>query len=137
MAMNAVVTSHLPVCLYSAAGGKVNRQVARTRANSHLHPLNGGPLPAVWWATSRLEYFNRFSATSPGKVFFGPSAFRSLEEFSRIKLVTKNDLAPRRATVGACFVAEGPLRRNTFERSAYNQTQREGTYEATIQGASA
>jgi hypothetical protein len=31
MAMNDVVISHLPVCLYSAAGGKVNRQVARTR----------------------------------------------------------------------------------------------------------
>jgi hypothetical protein len=24
--------------------------------------------------------------------------------------------------LGACFVTEGPLRRNTFERSAYNQT---------------
>jgi SPX domain protein involved in polyphosphate accumulation len=31
IAVNAVVTSHLPVCLYSAAGGKVNRQAARTR----------------------------------------------------------------------------------------------------------
>jgi hypothetical protein len=30
IAMNAMVTSHLPVCLYSAAGGKVNRQVFRT-----------------------------------------------------------------------------------------------------------
>jgi hypothetical protein len=30
IAMNVVVTSHLPVCLYSAAGGKVNRQVFRT-----------------------------------------------------------------------------------------------------------
>jgi hypothetical protein len=30
--------------------------------------------------------------------------------------------------LGACFVAEGPLRRNTFERSVYNQTQREGTH---------
>jgi hypothetical protein len=29
--VNVVVTSHLPVCLYSAAGGKVNRQAARTR----------------------------------------------------------------------------------------------------------
>jgi hypothetical protein len=29
--------------------------------------------------------------------------------------------------VGACFVAEGPLRRSTFERSAYNQRQHEGT----------
>jgi hypothetical protein len=32
MAMNAMVTSHLPVCLYSAAGVKVNRQVACTRS---------------------------------------------------------------------------------------------------------
>jgi hypothetical protein len=32
MEMNVVVTSHLPVCLYSAAGVKVNRQVARTRS---------------------------------------------------------------------------------------------------------
>jgi hypothetical protein len=32
MAMNDVVTSHLPICLYSAAGVKVNRQVARTRS---------------------------------------------------------------------------------------------------------
>jgi hypothetical protein len=29
--MNVVVTPHLPVCLYSDAGGKVNRQIARTR----------------------------------------------------------------------------------------------------------
>jgi hypothetical protein len=28
---NAVVTSHILVCLYSAAGGKVNRQAVRTR----------------------------------------------------------------------------------------------------------
>jgi hypothetical protein len=40
------------------------------------------------------DYFNRFSPTSSGKVFFGSSASRSLEDFSRIKLVTKNDLAP-------------------------------------------
>jgi hypothetical protein len=32
MAMNVVVTSHLPVYLYSATGVKVNRQVARTRS---------------------------------------------------------------------------------------------------------
>jgi hypothetical protein len=29
--MNVVVTPHLPVYLYSVAGGKVNRQIARTR----------------------------------------------------------------------------------------------------------
>jgi hypothetical protein len=43
IAMNAVVTSHLPVCLYSAAGGKVNRQGLSHRTNSHSHSLNGGP----------------------------------------------------------------------------------------------
>jgi hypothetical protein len=31
MAMNDVVNSHLPVCLYSDAGVKVNRQAACTR----------------------------------------------------------------------------------------------------------
>jgi hypothetical protein len=31
IAVNAVVTSHLPVCLYSATGGQVNYQAARTR----------------------------------------------------------------------------------------------------------
>jgi hypothetical protein len=31
MAMNIVVTPHQPACLYSAAGGKVNRQAARNR----------------------------------------------------------------------------------------------------------
>jgi hypothetical protein len=28
--MNVVVTLHHPVCLYSAAGGKVNRQITHT-----------------------------------------------------------------------------------------------------------
>jgi hypothetical protein len=40
--MNVVVTSHLPICLYSAAGGKVNRQGPQHRTNSHPHSLNGG-----------------------------------------------------------------------------------------------
>jgi hypothetical protein len=38
IAMNAVVTSHLPVCLYSAAGKKVNRQdfyTGQTVARTH------------------------------------------------------------------------------------------------------
>jgi hypothetical protein len=43
IAMNAVVTLHLPVCLYSAAGKKVNRQDFFHRANSRPHPLHGGP----------------------------------------------------------------------------------------------
>jgi hypothetical protein len=35
--------------------------------------------------------------------------------FSRIKLVTKNDLAPRKGLLlGLCFVAEGPQGRSGF-----------------------
>jgi hypothetical protein len=44
MTMNNVVTLHQPVCLYSAAGGKVNHQ-------NRPHPLNGGPLGA--WKVNR------------------------------------------------------------------------------------
>ena len=56
---------------------------------------------------TRARKLNRFSATSSGKVFFGPSASRSLRGFfSRFKLVTKNDLAPRKGLLlGSCFVA--------------------------------
>jgi hypothetical protein len=101
MAMNVVVTLHQPVCLYSAAGGKVNHQIACTRSTVDHSARGRGtarlPVPAERWTTWRLEYFNRFSATSSGKVFFGPSTFRSLWDFSRIELVTKNDLAPRRS----------------------------------------
>jgi hypothetical protein len=32
-------------------------------------------------AISRADYFNRFSPTSSGKVFFGSSASRSLKDF--------------------------------------------------------
>jgi hypothetical protein len=44
---------------------------------------------------------------------FGFPKLRKL--FSRIKLVTKNDLAPRKGLLlGPCFVAEGPAERNSF-----------------------
>jgi hypothetical protein len=39
-----------------------------------------------------------------------------------------SDVNWRDLLLGACFVAEGPLSRNTFERSTYKQTQREGTH---------
>jgi hypothetical protein len=60
MAMNDVVTLHQPVCLYSAAGEKATAR---------------SPTLAERWTARRLEYYNHFSATSSGKVFFGPSAF--------------------------------------------------------------
>jgi hypothetical protein len=90
--MSAVVTSHLPVCLYSATGGKVNRQATCTRqAVARIHwtvdrraPEGESPdrvYPSYGGTTSHSEYLNRFSTTSSGKVFFGPSAFRSIKEF--------------------------------------------------------
>jgi hypothetical protein len=41
--MNAVVTSHLLVCLYSVAGKKARRQIFLHQADTRLHSLRGGP----------------------------------------------------------------------------------------------
>jgi hypothetical protein len=45
--MNAVVTSHLPVCLYNAAGKKVNRQDFYTRQTVAR--------TAAWWDRYALD----------------------------------------------------------------------------------
>jgi hypothetical protein len=128
IAVNVVVTSHLPVCLYSAAGGKMNRQAARTRwtvtrtrwtvdhsaqeakSPDRAYPLHGGTiLPS--------ECLNRFSATNSGKVFFRPSAFRSLREFFTGRARhEKRSGTVKGLLLGVCFGAEGPIRRNTFRR---------------------
>jgi hypothetical protein len=129
--MNVVVTLHLPVCLYSAAGGKVNRQGLQHRTNSHPHSLNGGPQgPRRWIASARVigarwgardDYFNRFSPTSSGKVFFGSSASRSLEDFFTDQACyEKRSSTAKGLLLGVCFVAEDP-KKNTFERSSQKQ----------------
>ena len=102
--MNVVVTSHLLVCLYSAAGKKVNRQDFYTRRTAaytrcavdrrdQTVTLQSGT--AMCWETEsfldnelREGVFWTFGFPKP-KILF-----------SRIKLVTKNDLAPRR---GYCW----------------------------------
>jgi hypothetical protein len=102
--MNAVVTSHLPVCLYSATGKKVNRQdfytrqtTARTRCavgrKDQIVNLQGGTVTrseTVSFLDNELRegVFRTFGFLKPKRLF------------SRIKLVTKNDLAPRR---GYCW----------------------------------
>jgi hypothetical protein len=104
IAMNAVVTSHLPVCLYSAAGKKVNRQdfytgkhslapTERWAAKAKKVNLHGGTAPrskTVSFLGNELRegVFRTFGFPKPKRLF------------SRIKLVTKNDLAPRR---GYCW----------------------------------
>jgi hypothetical protein len=130
-----VVTSRLPVCLYSAAGGKVNREAARTRWIVHrthwtvdhsaregespdrTYPLYGG-------TTLHSEYLNHFSTTSSGKVFFGPSAFWSLREFFMGRArYEKRSGTVKGLLLGVCFVAEGPVRINTFRRSTQKQSR--------------
>ena len=110
--MNAVVTSHLLVCLYSAAGKKAKRQdfytrraPARTRCvvdrRDQTVTLQGGT--AMRWET---ESFLDNELREGVFWTFGSPKLKRL--FSRIKLVTKNDLAPRKGLLlGLCFVAEG------------------------------
>jgi hypothetical protein len=98
--MNVVVTSHLPVCLYSAAGKKVNRQDFYTRQTAaytrctvdrrdQIVTLQGGTATCLETESfldneHREGVFRTFGFLKPKRLF------------SRIKLVTKNDLAPRR-----------------------------------------
>ena len=102
--MNVVVTSHLPVCLYSAAGKKVNRQdfytrqtVARTRCTVGRKDRNSEP---AWWTTTRSETVSFLDNELREGVFRTFGFLKPKRLFSRIKLVTKNDLAPRR---GYCW----------------------------------
>jgi hypothetical protein len=100
MAMNDVVTSHLPVCLYSAAGVKVNLQVARTRSIvTRTHNV---------WEMNRQIACTRRMVGPPrarniliisrqqaqGRCFSDLRHSEAFNNFSRIKLVTKNNLAP-------------------------------------------
>jgi hypothetical protein len=102
--MNAVVTSHLPVCLYSAAGKKVNRQDFYTRRTAaytccavdrrdQIVTLQGG-------TATRSETESFLSNELREGVFRTFGFLKPKRPFSRIKLITKNDLAPRR---GYCW----------------------------------
>jgi hypothetical protein len=145
IAVNAVVTSHLPVYLYSAAGGTVNRQAARTRwtvthtrwavdhsaqeveSPDRVYSLHGGTI-------LHSEYLNRSSTTSSGKVFFESSAFRSLREFSTGRARhEKRSGTVKGLLLGVCFVAEGPIRRNTFGRLTQSRSYQSEGFEVYFQ----
>ena len=86
--------------------------------------------------TSHSEYLNRFSTTGLGKVFFGPSAFRSLREsFTGRTRYEKRCGTMKGLLLGVCFVAEGPVRRNTFVRSKQKQCRsyQSGSFVAYLQ----
>jgi hypothetical protein len=102
--MNAVVTSHLHVCLYSTAGKKVNRHDFYTRQTAaytrcavdrreQIVNLQGG-------TATRPETVSFLDNELREGVFRTFGFLKPKRHFSRIKLVTKNDLAPRR---GYCW----------------------------------
>jgi hypothetical protein len=142
--MNVVVTSHLPICLYSAAGGKVNHQGLPHRTNSHPHSLNGGPqrprrriagarvTAARWGHCARVDYFNRFSPTSSGKVFFGSSASRSLDDFFTDQArYEKRSSTAKGLLLGVCFVAEDPKEREHLRKILSGASAEAITYRAS------
>jgi hypothetical protein len=92
MAMNVVVTPHQPVCLYSAAGGEGEPPY-------YSHWLSGGP-PGV----QNIIIFSRQRAQDD---VFWTFSIPKPSCFSRIKLVMKNDLAPRR---GYCWGSSSLLK---------------------------
>ena len=119
IAMNAVVTSHPPVCLYSAAGRKAKRWNCYTRrAVTHTRCAvdrkdQTVTLQSGLGTRSQVGSFLRNELREGVFWTFGSPKLKRL--FSRIKLVTKNDLAPRKGLLlGLCFVAEGLLGRSNL-----------------------
>jgi hypothetical protein len=119
IAMNAVVTSHLPVCLYSDAGKKVNRQdfyTRQTAAYTRCAVDRRDQIVTLQGGTATRSETESFLGNELREGVFWTFGFPKPKIlFSRIKLVTKNDLAPRKGLLlGQCFVAEGLVRRSSF-----------------------
>ena len=115
--MNVVVTSHLPVCLYSVAGKKVNRQdfyTRQTAAYTRCAVDHRGQIVTLQGGTATRSETESFLDNELREGVFRTFGFLKPKRlFSRIKLVTKNDLAPRKGLLlGLCFVAEGLIRRS-------------------------
>jgi hypothetical protein len=98
--MNAVVTSHLPVCLYSAAGKKVNRQnfyTRQTTACTRCAVDRSDQTVTLQGGTTTCSETESFLDNELREGVFRTFGFLKPKRlFSRIKLVTKNDLVPRR-----------------------------------------
>ena len=72
----------------------------------------------------RARQLYRFPATSSGKVFFGPSALRSLGDFFTDQArYEKRSSTAKGLLLGVCFVAEDPEERNTFGRSSQSKAE--------------
>jgi hypothetical protein len=76
----------------------VGHRTRESESPGRVYPPHGG-------ATLRPEYFNRFSATSSEKVFFGPSAIRSLGDFFTDQTrYEKRSSTAKGLLLGICFV---------------------------------
>jgi hypothetical protein len=94
----------------------VDHSAQEAKSLDRAYPLHGGTI-------LHSEYLNRFPATSSGKVFFGPSVFQRLREFFMGRArYEKRSGTVKGLLLGACFIAEGPIRRNTFGRLAQSQS---------------
>jgi hypothetical protein len=94
----------------------VDHSAQEAESPDRAYPLHGGTI-------LHSEYLNRFPTMSSGKVFFGPSAFRCLREFFTCRACYKKRSGTVKGLLlGACFVAEGPITRNTFRRLAQSRS---------------
>jgi hypothetical protein len=108
--MNDVVTSHLLVCLYSAAGKKAKRQnfyTRRTPACTRCAVDRKDQTVTLQGGSDTGSEIESFLGNELREGVFWTFGFPKLKRlFSRIKLVTKNDLAPRKGLLlGPYFVA--------------------------------
>jgi hypothetical protein len=116
--MNAVATSHLPVCLYSVAGKKVNRQdfytkqtVACTRWTVDRKNQNS---ELAWWNRYALEHCIVSRQRAQGRCFSDlrlPEAWETF--FTDQARYEKRSSTAKGLLLGPCFVAEGPAERNS------------------------
>jgi hypothetical protein len=105
----------------------MDHSAQEAKSLDHAYPLHGGTI-------LHSEYLNRFSATSSGKVFFEPSAFRSLREFFTGRArYEKRSGTVKGLLLGVCFVAEGPMRRNTFGRLTQSRSYQSKSFEVHFQ----
>jgi hypothetical protein len=105
----------------------VDHRAQEAESLDRAYPLYGGTI-------LHSEYLNRFSATSSGKVFFGPSAFRSLREFFAGRArYEKRSGTVKGLLLGVCFIAEGPIRRNTFGRLTQRRSYQSESFEVHFQ----
>jgi hypothetical protein len=81
-----------------------------------------------------VDYFNRFSPMSSGKVFFGSSASQSLEDFFTDQArYEKRSSTAKALLLGVCFVAEDPKEKKTPSTDPLKSSAEVITYKASAQ----